>query len=157
MPRFLGQDNQFVSSLVLLNLTGGSQFTAIVNFLGYNDNEEVFSAQESFVCWEKRRLTQISGSFDQVFLAQTNNASNEILGANSRERRSTQTAMYVMCDGLARLLAPILPVTADDLWRHMPGQRSGSTEPAKRPPRPQPISTPCLVSPIRQASPCLRL
>ena len=42
-------------------------------------------------------------------------------GARSRERRSTQTAMYLICDGLARLLAPILPVTADDLWRNMPG------------------------------------
>ena len=39
---------------------------------------------------------------------------------------STQTAMYLMCDGLARLLAPILPVTADDLWRHMPGHASAS-------------------------------
>jgi isoleucyl-tRNA synthetase len=48
------------------------------------------------------------------------------LGARSRERRSTQTAMYLICDGLARLLAPILPVTADDLWRHMPGERSES-------------------------------
>ena len=48
------------------------------------------------------------------------------LGASSRERRSTQTAMYLICDGLARLLAPILPVTADDLWRHLPGQRSAS-------------------------------
>jgi isoleucyl-tRNA synthetase len=48
------------------------------------------------------------------------------LGAASPERRSTQTAMYRICDGLARLLAPILPVTADDLWRHMPGQRSES-------------------------------
>ena len=47
-------------------------------------------------------------------------------GAASKERRSTQTAMYRICDGLARLLAPILPVTADDLWRHMPGQRSES-------------------------------
>ena len=37
--------------------------------------------------------------------------------ARSHERRSTQTAMYLMCDGLARLLAPILPVTADELWR----------------------------------------
>jgi len=44
----------------------------------------------------------------------------------SPERRSTQTAMFLMCDGLARLLAPILPVTADDLWRNMPGQRSAS-------------------------------
>jgi isoleucyl-tRNA synthetase len=48
------------------------------------------------------------------------------LGARSRERRSTQTAMYLLCDGLARLLAPILPVTADQLWQHMPGHRSAS-------------------------------
>jgi isoleucyl-tRNA synthetase len=48
------------------------------------------------------------------------------LGATSRERRSTQTAMYLICDGLARLLAPILPVSADDLWRHLPGRRSVS-------------------------------
>jgi isoleucyl-tRNA synthetase len=48
------------------------------------------------------------------------------LNARSHERRSTQTAMYIICDGLARLLAPILPVTADDLWRHMPGTRGES-------------------------------
>ena len=48
------------------------------------------------------------------------------LGATSRRRRSTQTAMYLICDGLARLLAPILPVTADDLWRYLPGSRSES-------------------------------
>ncbi len=48
------------------------------------------------------------------------------LGARSSERRSTQTAMYIICDGLAKLLAPILPVTADDLWRHIPGSRSAS-------------------------------
>jgi isoleucyl-tRNA synthetase len=48
------------------------------------------------------------------------------LNPRSHERRSTQTAMYLMCDGLARLLAPILPVTADDLWRHMPGAHSAS-------------------------------
>ena len=46
--------------------------------------------------------------------------------ARSPERRSTQTAMYLICDGLARLLAPILPVTADDLWRHLPPPRSAS-------------------------------
>jgi isoleucyl-tRNA synthetase len=48
------------------------------------------------------------------------------LGPRSPERRSTQTVMYLMCDGLARLLAPILPVTADELWRHMPGRRPPS-------------------------------
>jgi isoleucyl-tRNA synthetase len=44
----------------------------------------------------------------------------------SRERRSTQTAMFLICDGLARLIAPILPVTADDLWRFLPGRRADS-------------------------------
>jgi isoleucyl-tRNA synthetase len=48
------------------------------------------------------------------------------LGPSSCARRSTQTAMYVICVGLARLLAPILPVTADDLWRHLPGPREAS-------------------------------
>ena len=48
------------------------------------------------------------------------------LGARSQERRSTQTTMYLICDGLARLLAPILPVTADQLWLHLPGERSPS-------------------------------
>src|SRR5204863_8753927 len=41
--------------------------------------------------------------------------------AASVERRSAQTAMYVMADGLTRLLSPILPVTSDELWRHLPG------------------------------------
>jgi isoleucyl-tRNA synthetase len=48
------------------------------------------------------------------------------LAARSSQRRSTQTAMYLICDGLARLLAPILPVSADQLWQHLPGKRSTS-------------------------------
>jgi isoleucyl-tRNA synthetase len=55
------------------------------------------------------------------------------LRPRSRERRSTQTAMYHACDGLARLVAPILPVTADDLWRHMPGARAASVHLASFP------------------------
>ena len=55
------------------------------------------------------------------------------LGVTSHERRSTQTVMYLICDGLARLLAPILPVTADDLWRRMPGQREESVHLAEFP------------------------
>ena len=34
--------------------------------------------------------------------------------------------MYIMADGVARLLAPILPVTADEMWRHLPGRREAS-------------------------------
>jgi isoleucyl-tRNA synthetase len=46
--------------------------------------------------------------------------------ARSTQRRSAQTAMYVMAEGLARLMAPILPFTADELWRFVPGTREES-------------------------------
>jgi len=46
--------------------------------------------------------------------------------ARSRERRAAQTAIYVMADGLTRLMAPILSFTADELWRFLPGARDES-------------------------------
>jgi isoleucyl-tRNA synthetase len=55
------------------------------------------------------------------------------LAPESGARRSAQTVMYHVCDGLARLLAPILPVTADDLWRHLPGPREESVHLARFP------------------------
>jgi isoleucyl-tRNA synthetase len=53
----------------------------------------------------------------------------------SPERRSAQTAMYLMADGLTRLVAPILSFTADELWRHMPGAREESVHMAVFPAR----------------------
>ena len=47
-------------------------------------------------------------------------------GAKSDARRSGQTAMYTIVDGLARLLAPVLSVTMDELWRLLPGGREES-------------------------------
>jgi isoleucyl-tRNA synthetase len=47
-------------------------------------------------------------------------------GSKSEARRSGQTAMFIIVDGLARLLAPILSVTMDELWRLLPGQREES-------------------------------
>jgi isoleucyl-tRNA synthetase len=46
--------------------------------------------------------------------------------ARSPQRRSAQTAMYVMLDGLTRLMAPILAFTADELWRFVPAAREES-------------------------------
>ena len=48
------------------------------------------------------------------------------LGAKSEARRSGQTAMFFIVDGLARLLAPILPFTTEEVWRNLPGQREPS-------------------------------
>ena len=54
-------------------------------------------------------------------------------GTTSRERRSAQTAVYLMADGLTRLIAPILVVTADEIWRHLPGAREKSVHVADFP------------------------
>jgi len=48
------------------------------------------------------------------------------LAPSSRERRSAQTAIYRIADGLARLAAPIVPFMAEDVWSHLPGEREDS-------------------------------
>lgn len=68
------------SSLVLINLTGAGQFTAVVNFLVYNDNEQQFSANTTVRCWSKRRLRDINGVFTQQFLESTNDNFGEQIG-----------------------------------------------------------------------------
>jgi isoleucyl-tRNA synthetase len=46
--------------------------------------------------------------------------------ANSRERRSAQTALYLMLDALVRMLAPLIPFTADEIYSHVPGRSVSS-------------------------------
>ncbi len=41
-------------------------------------------------------------------------------GATSRERRSGQTALYLLLEGLVRIMAPILSFTAEEIWSYMP-------------------------------------
>ncbi len=48
------------------------------------------------------------------------------LAPAARARRSAQTAMFRIADGLARLIAPVLPVMADEFWKHLPGTREES-------------------------------
>lgn len=45
---------------------------------------------------------------------------------NSKARRSAQTAMYHIAEAMVRWLAPILSFTAQEIWDHLPGQRSPS-------------------------------
>ncbi len=45
---------------------------------------------------------------------------------NSLARRSAQTVMYHIAEALVRWMAPILSFTVDEIWRHMPGDRSVS-------------------------------
>jgi isoleucyl-tRNA synthetase len=55
------------------------------------------------------------------------------LGTRSASRRAAQTVMYQIVDGLARLTAPILPVTAEQLWKVLPGKREVSVHLAEFP------------------------
>jgi isoleucyl-tRNA synthetase len=44
----------------------------------------------------------------------------------SKGRRSAQSALYVIVDALARLLAPVLVFTSDEIWEALPGERPAS-------------------------------
>jgi hypothetical protein len=85
-PRFMGQGGVINSDLILIGLSGGTQFDTTVDFLIFNDNEEVFSSEHTFRCWERVPLLEISGIFGQEFLKNyTNHDPNEIFGASFLE------------------------------------------------------------------------
>lgn len=81
IPRFFGQGFPIESELILVNLSGGARFTTTLDFLIYNDNEQVFSAQHTFRCWETTRLTNISSAFTRDFLLSTFQNPFEVQGS----------------------------------------------------------------------------
>lgn len=46
--------------------------------------------------------------------------------ADSRGRRSAQTAMYLITEGMVRWIAPVLTFTSQEIWEQMPGQHGKS-------------------------------
>ncbi len=102
VPRFFGQSDPsnphgVFSDLVLIALSGGSYFETTVDFLVYNDNEEMFSTEHTFSCWDKVALGQISGVFSQAFLRdQTNHDPDEVFGDPTLE-----TGWFRMSGGVA--------------------------------------------------------
>jgi isoleucyl-tRNA synthetase len=89
-----------------------------------------------------QRVLRAYAEFDYPFVSQTINSLATVdlsafyfdvskdrlytFGVTSEARRSAQTAIYTIADGLVRLLAPILPITADELWLALPGRRAPS-------------------------------
>ena len=58
--------------------------------------------------------------------------------ADSRERRSAQTALYEILNVLIRMLAPIIPYTAEEVYSCLPGPRAASVHLLEfSPPNPQ--------------------
>lgn len=48
--------------------------------------------------------------------------------ANSKERRSAQTVIYLVLDALVKLISPILSFTAEEIWQYMPHKLSDNKE-----------------------------
>ncbi len=46
--------------------------------------------------------------------------------ADSRARRSAQTALWHIAEALVRWMAPLLSFTAEEIWEHLPGERGES-------------------------------
>jgi isoleucyl-tRNA synthetase len=67
-----------------------------------------------------QRVNQFATVDLSAFYADVSKDCLYTFAATSPARRSAQTAMYVIVDGLVRILAPILPMTSDELWRHLP-------------------------------------
>lgn len=101
VPRFLGQDEPtkkggalIQSQLILIALSGGAAFSETrIDCLLYNDNEESFSFDHTFYCWDKPYLRDITFAFSNNFLKTTDHDPDEILGAPSRE------SGWLCCDG----------------------------------------------------------
>jgi len=98
IPRFLGQGIEdcvgegcvggpsYNSALVLVGLSGGARFSTTLDFLIYNDNEEIFSSEFTFECWDKVDLLDITNLFSREYLQNfTNDDPNEVLGSNTLE------------------------------------------------------------------------
>lgn len=48
--------------------------------------------------------------------------------ADSKERRSAQTAIYMILDAIVRLLSPIIAFTSEEMWKNMPHKSGDNTE-----------------------------
>lgn len=77
------------SSLTLINLTGGAQFTAVASFDVWNDSEQPLSATKAFRCWFEESLPEVSPVFLDSYLA--NNTPND------------PTELDLNCDGVGDL------------------------------------------------------
>jgi isoleucyl-tRNA synthetase len=55
------------------------------------------------------------------------------LAPDSPDRRSAQTAIFETVTSLAKLIAPVMPFTAEEVWDFVPGQKPGSVHLAEFP------------------------
>jgi isoleucyl-tRNA synthetase len=64
--------------------------------------------------------------------------------ASSLERRSAQTALYIVLDNLVRMLAPLIPFTAEEIYSHIGNRTAESVHLLAMHPRDERFSDPAL-------------
>ncbi|HEY3581835.1 MAG TPA: class I tRNA ligase family protein, partial [Pyrinomonadaceae bacterium] len=92
------------------------------------------SVREAYEKYEFHSVLQIVNNFATVTLsARYFDIIKDRLytyAPKNHARRSAQTALYQIVDALARILAPILVFTADEIWEHIPRGANNETEPS---------------------------
>ncbi|MDQ3171003.1 MAG: isoleucine--tRNA ligase [Acidobacteriota bacterium] len=88
---------------------------------------EMLAAHEAF---DFQRVSHLINNFATVdlssFYLDVSKDRLYTLAPASRGRRSAQTVIFRVADGLARLAAPLVPFMAEDVWAHLPGEREDS-------------------------------
>jgi isoleucyl-tRNA synthetase len=86
--------------------------------------------EEAYLAYDFQRIFHAVNEFFTVdvsaFHADVSKDRLYTFRADSTERRSAQTACFLLADSLARLSAPILSVTAEEVWRALPGPRDAT-------------------------------
>jgi len=107
-----------------------AQLEEVDRFILARYGELALKVLDAYDAYDYPTIFQAVNAFATVDLsALYNDISKDRLytfAARSKERRSAQTAMYVMAEGLTRLIAPILSVSAEQVWHHLPGTRDES-------------------------------
>jgi isoleucyl-tRNA synthetase len=89
--------------------------TAVVAAYGRYDFPEVVQRVQNF-CTNELGALYLDITKDRLYTMPT----------ESHGRRSAQSAMYRIAEALVRWLAPVLTFTAEEIWKHLPGERSES-------------------------------
>jgi len=107
-----------------------SQLEEVDRFILARYGELGLKMLEAYDAYDYPTIFQAVNAFATVDLSSLyNDISKDRLytfAARSKERRSAQTAMYIIAEGLTRLIAPILSVSAEQLWQHLPGTHDES-------------------------------
>jgi isoleucyl-tRNA synthetase len=112
------------------DVVGSSSLEEVDRYILARYGEVALKVRRAYENYEYGTIFQAVNAFATVdlsaFYADVSKDRLYTFAASSRERRSAQTAMFIIADGLSRLMAPILSFTADELWRHLPHRQADS-------------------------------